>query len=124
MVWVWLNFSFNLWRKSYYIFISFKSCEPFPGSLWIAAWEFGNDTEKHNMLMCCSLYYNDIAHLDPSDSLICTMVVGREGSTVTESGIIGCSSLSSLSPPPTAPSSPPFSSFPLLSIVLSLPLLH
>ena len=62
---------------------------------------------KHNMLMFCSLYYNDIAHLDPSASLICTMVVGREESTVTGSGIIGRSSLSSLSPPPTAPSSPP-----------------
>ena len=45
----------------------------------------------HNMLMCCSLYYNDIAHLDPSASLICTMVVGREESTVTGSAIIGCS---------------------------------
>ena len=39
-----------------------------------------------------------------SDSLICTMVIGR---TVTGTGIIGCSSLSFLSPQPTAPPLPP-----------------
>ena len=89
-------------KLTYFIFISFQSREPFPGSLYLVAEEVKNKKQYvhvlFTVLMCCSLHLiNDIPHLDPSDSLIFTMVVGREGSTATGSGIIGYSSLSSVS---------------------------
>ena len=75
------------------------------------------------MLMCLFivLQWHTGSSLDPSDSLICTVVVSSEGSTVKGSG---CSSLSFLSPPPTAPSSlgSPSSSPVLLSIIHSVTL--